>query len=169
MLVYAIGRAIDTWLTLAAFRSAIADRQPKPRCVDHLTGEHNAADQNRGLLAKHGLRGSMGRRGIPYDNAKAEGFMKTIKTEEVYLGGYETFTDVVHALPHFTDEGLQQTQAPIRARISEPYRVRGSTRRPNCQSGTLIPVHPLGCSPKFPVPSKLFPVPLSREFASDAL
>ena len=34
----------------------------------------------------------------------AESFMKTIKTEEVYLGGYETFTDVIHALPHFIDD-----------------------------------------------------------------
>jgi putative transposase len=40
----------------------------------------------------------------PYDNAKAESFMETIKTEEIYLGGYETFTDVIHALPHFIDE-----------------------------------------------------------------
>jgi transposase InsO family protein len=38
---------------------------------------------------------------VPYDNAKAESFMKTLKTEEVYLGGYETFTDVIHALPRF--------------------------------------------------------------------
>ena len=30
--------------------------------------------------------------------------MKTIKTEKVYLGGCETFTDVIHALPHFIDE-----------------------------------------------------------------
>jgi putative transposase len=30
--------------------------------------------------------------------------MKTIKTEEVYLAGYETFTDVIHALPHFIDK-----------------------------------------------------------------
>jgi len=29
---------------------------------------------------------------------------RSIKTEEVYLGGYETFTDVIHALPHFIDE-----------------------------------------------------------------
>jgi len=63
-----------------------------------------AADRYREMLAEHGLRGSMGRRGVPYDNAKAESFMKTIKTEEVYLGGYETFTDVIHALPHFIDE-----------------------------------------------------------------
>lgn len=46
----------------------------------------------------------MGRRGNPYDNAKAESFMKTLKTEEVYLGGYEKFTDVIHALPRIIDE-----------------------------------------------------------------
>ena len=56
------------------------------------------------MLADHGLRGSMGRRGVPHDNAKAESFMKTLKTEEVYLGGYETFTDVIHALPRFINE-----------------------------------------------------------------
>jgi transposase InsO family protein len=38
-----------------------------------------------------GLRGSMGRRGNPYDNAKAESFMKTLKCEHVYLNEYRTF------------------------------------------------------------------------------
>ena len=42
------------------------------------------------LLAEHGLVGSMGRRGNPYDNAKAESFMKTLKVEAVYLMDYET-------------------------------------------------------------------------------
>jgi putative transposase len=37
------------------------------------------------LLAEHGLAGSMGRRGNPYDNAKAESFIKTLKVEAVYL------------------------------------------------------------------------------------
>src|SRR5258707_12506975 len=30
----------------------------------------------------------------PYDNAKAESFMKTLKVEAVYLMAYETFEDV---------------------------------------------------------------------------
>jgi putative transposase len=43
-----------------------------------------AAALDRDTLAALGLRASMGRRGNPYDNAKAESFMKTLKCEHVY-------------------------------------------------------------------------------------
>ncbi|MCA1371866.1 hypothetical protein I6F15_32125, partial [Bradyrhizobium sp. BRP14] len=43
-----------------------------------------AAELYRETLAANGLIGSMGRRGNPYDNAKAESFMKTLKVEAVY-------------------------------------------------------------------------------------
>jgi putative transposase len=51
----------------------------------------------RNVLADHGLVGSMGGRGNPYDNAKAESFMKTLKVEAVYLMDYQTFEDVTAA------------------------------------------------------------------------
>ena len=46
----------------------------------------------------------MGRRGNPYDNAKAESFMKTLKIETVYPMAFETFENVVEHLQHFIEE-----------------------------------------------------------------
>ena len=56
------------------------------------------------MLVEHGIVGSMGRRGNPYDNAKAESFMKTLKVEGVYPMAFETFADVAAELPRFIDK-----------------------------------------------------------------
>ena len=73
---YAIGRSIDARLAVAALKAAIGARDPPRGCVHHSDrGSQYASDDYRAALQKHGLTGSMGRRGNPYDNAKAESFI----------------------------------------------------------------------------------------------
>lgn len=45
----------------------------------------------------------MGRRGNPYDNAKAERFKKTLKVVVFYPMAYETFNNITEGLPRFID------------------------------------------------------------------
>ena len=87
---YAISRSMDARIAVAALKAAIRSRAPAKGCIHHSDrGSQYASETYRALLVTHGLAGSMSRRGNPYDNAKAESFMKTLKVEAVYLAAYE--------------------------------------------------------------------------------
>ena len=101
---YALSQRIDTELTLAELKAAIAARNPQNGCIHHSDrGVQYAANEYRDCLKEHGLCGSMSRRGNPYENAQAESFMKTLKHEEVYLNDYETYDDVQQCVPRFIE------------------------------------------------------------------
>jgi putative transposase len=55
-------------------------------------------------LQAHGFVISMSRAGNPYDNAKAESFMKTLKSEEVYLQQYRNQEEARTSIQRFIDE-----------------------------------------------------------------
>jgi len=102
---YALSQRLTAPLTLEALQMAIDERNPPQGCIHHSDqGVQYACDDYVAKLAAAGLKGSMSRKGNPYDNAKAESFMKTLKYEEVYLWEYDTVHDAAARMRHFIEE-----------------------------------------------------------------
>src|SRR5262249_27839785 len=56
------------------------------------------------ILAAHGITPSMSRVGNPYDNAKAERFMRTLKTEQIDGTLYRDRHEAERSIGRFIDE-----------------------------------------------------------------
>jgi putative transposase len=101
---WAISRHIDTQLTLAALLMALHTRTIQPGLIHHSDqGVQYAATDYVAILREHKIEVSMSRTGNPYDNAKAERFMRTLKYEEIYMNDYETLAEVRASIEHFIE------------------------------------------------------------------
>jgi transposase InsO family protein len=102
---WALARAIDARLPLAALKMALQTRRFQPGKLMHHSdqGVQYACYDYVQVLEQHQIIISMSRPGTPYDNAKAERFMRTLKYEEVYLNDYDTFAEVLGSVGHFIE------------------------------------------------------------------
>jgi len=103
---WSLGRRLDAALATSALRMALRERKPavhhSDRGVQYASGEYTS------LLRASGVAISMSRKGNPYDNARAESFMKTLKYEQVYLSEYENLADARAQIGHFLEAVYNQ-------------------------------------------------------------
>ncbi len=136
---WALAEHLQASLAVAALEMALAARDPPPgtlvhhsdRGVQYACGDYAAVLDGRGILP------SMSRVGNPYDNAKAESFMKTLKAEEVDGSVYRdaeharsaiaTFIEEVYnrqrlhsALGYLPPAEFEENLPPLRAAAQQP-------------------------------------------------
>ena len=101
---WALDRHLEDDLSIAALAMALRARQPAAGLTHHSDrGVQYASTDYTSLLQEHGVRISMSRRGNPYDNAKCESFMKTLKYEEVYRQEYRDLADARSSIEKFLE------------------------------------------------------------------
>jgi transposase InsO family protein len=96
---WSMSRWLKSELVTSALQMAIDQRQPRPGLIMHTDrGSQYVADHYLRLLHHHGMKPSMSRRGNCWDNAVAESFFRTLKTECVYLESFKCREQARHAI-----------------------------------------------------------------------
>ena len=88
---WSMNERIDRQLVMDCLQMALAHRQPPDGLIHHSDrGSQYASHDYQRLLADHRIVGSMSRRGDCWDNAVAESFFASLKTELVYQSQWQT-------------------------------------------------------------------------------
>jgi len=101
---WALDDHLEARLAIEALDMAIAARNPPPGLIHHSDrGVQYASNEYAARLDQRGFQRSMSRPGNPWDNAKAESFMKTLKAEEVNAKTYATLEDARNQVGAFIE------------------------------------------------------------------
>jgi transposase InsO family protein len=101
-----LGRTLEAELAIGALQMALSGRDWKAEELIHHSDrgvQYASIDYTR-LLEENEIQISMSRRGNPYDNARAERFMRTLKEEEVYGADYRDLEDARSRIGEFLEQ-----------------------------------------------------------------
>ena len=102
---WSISRQLDSSIAQQALEVALKERQPAPGLIHHSDrGVQYACGDYVKRLEAAGITISMSRPGNPWDNAWAESFMKTLKSEEVDGRRYRNFDHATSMIGSFIEE-----------------------------------------------------------------
>jgi putative transposase len=103
---WALGAHLQASLAIAALKMTLDARCPRAGSLVHHSdrGVQYACGDYTDLLDAHGIVASMSRIGNPYDNAKAESFIKTLKQEEIDGSSYRDVRQARRQIGSFIED-----------------------------------------------------------------
>ena len=126
---WAVDDCLHAPLAIAALRQAITERRPAPSLVHHSDrGIQYASQDYRAILREHGIASSMSRTGNPYDNAKCESFIKTLKQEEIYTREYRDRADLETHIAEFLEQYYNRVRLHSALQYRSPEQFENSLR-----------------------------------------
>jgi putative transposase len=101
-----LGRKLQAELAIRALQMALRERKWKAEELIHHSdqGVQYAASDYTQILEQAEIQISMSRRGNPYDNARAERFMRTLKEEEVRGTQYRNLEEARSRIGEFLEQ-----------------------------------------------------------------
>jgi putative transposase len=101
-----LGRTLQAELAIRALQMALSERNWKAEELIHHSdqGVQYASSDYTQILDHAEIQISMSRRGNPYDNARAERFMRTLKEEEVHGTEYRDLEDARGRIGEFLEQ-----------------------------------------------------------------
>jgi len=104
VLGWEFGESLQTSLAIGALDRAIVDRRVPAGLIHHSDqGVQYASADYVNRLEELGFRISMSRKGAPWENGRAESFIKTLKAEEVSLKPYRHIAEARRSIGRFLE------------------------------------------------------------------
>jgi putative transposase len=120
---WALEAHLQAELAISALMMAIAARQPPRGALIHHSdrGVQYACNEHAEILVAYDIQLSMSRVGNPYDNAKAESFMKTLKQEEINGSSYRNLRQARTAIGAFIETVYNRLHSALAYRSPDEY------------------------------------------------
>lgn len=154
-----LGRTLQTELPLAALRQALKERHWQAGQLVHHSdrGIQYASRDYTELLEKSGIAISMSRTGNPYDNARAERFMRTLKYEEVYTNEYRNLEDARARIGEFIERVYNRERLHSALGYQSPAEFEAAIAAPEPAASTPEAVETAGADGSPGKPQSRFP------------
>ena len=134
-----LDRTLEAELAIRALQMALRRRDWKAEELVHHSdrGVQYASADYTDILDQGEIQISMSRRGNPYDNARAERFMRTLKQEEVYGTDYRDLKDARSRIGQFLDQvyNRQRLHSALRYLTPEEFERNSQARESDGADG----------------------------------